>query len=46
MNKYAMIGIIAAVVLLLAGVVALGTMELPAPSGTVETKLDDSRFPR
>jgi hypothetical protein len=46
MNKYAMIGIIAAVVLILAGIVVLGTMDVPAPSGTVETELDDSRFPR
>jgi hypothetical protein len=46
MNKYVMIGIIAAVVLVLAGIVVLGTMDLPGPTGSVETELDDSRFPR
>ena len=46
MNKYVATGVIAAVILVLAGILVLGTMDLPAPSGTVETQLDDSRFPR
>ncbi len=46
MNKYVLTGIIAASVLILAAIIVLGTMDLPAPTGTVETELDDSRFPR
>ena len=46
MNKYVATGVIAAVILVLAGILVLGTMDLPAPTGTVETELDDSRFPR
>lgn len=46
MNKYVKIGIAAAFFLLIAGIVILGTMDIPAPTGTAETELDDSRFPR
>jgi len=46
MNKFVATGVIAAVVLILAGILVLGTMDLPAPTGTVETELDASRFPR
>ena len=46
MNKYSHIGIILFVILLIGGFVALGFWDVPAPSETVETELDDSRFPR
>lgn len=46
MNNFAKIGIFAAVVLVVAAIVVLGTRDVPAPTGTAETELDDSRFPR
>lgn len=46
MNKFVKIGLLLAVILIIAGTVVLGVMDIPAPTGTVETELDDSRFPR
>lgn len=46
MNKYAQIGIILLTLVILGGFVALGFWDVPPPSNTVETELDDSRFPR
>lgn len=46
MNKYAKIAIIAAAAVFAVGFIALGVWDAPAPDGTVETKLDDARFPR
>jgi len=46
MNKYAQIGIALFALLLIGGFLVLGFWDVPAPSDTVETELDDSRFPR
>lgn len=46
MNKYVQIGILLLLLLVVGGFVALGFWNVPAPEGTVETELDDSRFPR
>jgi hypothetical protein len=46
MNKYAQIAFILFALIVLGGVLALGFWDVPAPSDTVETQLDDSRFPR
>ena len=46
MNRYAQIGILLIVILFVGGFVALGFWDAPAPTGMVETELDDSRFPR
>jgi hypothetical protein len=46
MNRYAQIGILLFALLLIGGFFALGFWDVPAPSNTVETELDDSRFPR
>lgn len=46
MKNYAQIGIILVLLILIGGFVALGFWNVPAPSDTVETELDDSRFPR
>ncbi len=46
MNKYAQIGVLVLILLLVGGFVALGLWDMPAPQGMVETELDDSRFPR
>jgi hypothetical protein len=46
MNKYALAGIAALLALVVGGFIALALWDIPAPPETVETKLDDSRFPR
>jgi hypothetical protein len=46
MNKYAQIGIVLFALLLIGGFLAIGFWDVPAPPDTVETELDDSRFPR
>lgn len=46
MNKFLMIGLAAFGLLVLAGIVALGTWENPAPDEMVETQIDASRFTR
>lgn len=46
MNNHVMIGTLLFAFLLIGGVLALGFWDVPAPSNTVETELDDSRFPR
>lgn len=46
MNSYAQVGILIFALLLIGGIFALGFWDVPAPSNTVETELDDSRFPR
>ena len=46
MNRYVPIAILLVALLLIGVVFALGFWDVPAPSNTVETELDDSRFPR
>lgn len=46
MNKVLLIGLGLAGLLLIGGIVALGTWDVPPPTNTVETPIDDSRFPR
>jgi len=46
MNKYSQIGILLLALSLIGGFFALGFWDVPAPQNTVETELDDSRFPR
>lgn len=46
MNSYVMIGVALLALLLIGGFAALGLWNAPAPTDTVETELDDSRFPR
>jgi hypothetical protein len=46
MNKYVQIGILLFALLLVGGFIALGFWDVPAPTNTVETELDESRFPR
>lgn len=46
MNKVVLIGVGLAGLLLIGAIIALGTWDVPPPTGTVETRIDDSRFPR
>lgn len=46
MNKILVIGLGLAGLLLIGGIVALGTWDVPPPTGMAETRIDDSRFPR
>lgn len=45
-NKILTIGLGLAGLLLIGGLVALGTWDVPPPTDMVETRIDDSRFPR
>jgi hypothetical protein len=46
MTKYAQIGILIVALLIVGGFIVLGIWDAPAPSNMMETKIDDSRFPR
>ncbi len=46
MNKYALLGIAAFLIIVVGGFFGLALWDIPAPSETVEVELDDSRFPR
>ena len=46
MNKYAQIFVLLFALSIIGGFVALGFWDVPAPQDTVETELDESRFPR
>jgi hypothetical protein len=44
MSKYAQISIVIFILILLGGFLALGFWNVPPPTNSVETQLDDSRF--
>lgn len=46
MNKYLMAGLALFGLVVLGGIIALGTRDNPAPQETVETQIDASRFTR
>ncbi len=46
MNRYLIAGFAVLGLLILGGLIALGTMDIPAPEETVETQIDASRFTR
>lgn len=46
MNKYLMAGLALFGLVVLGGIIALGTWDNPAPQETVETQIDASRFTR
>lgn len=46
MNRYMMIGLTVLGLVVLGGLIALGTWDIPAPEETVETQIDASRFSR